>query len=193
LKIDVEAARLEIAKNWGWILVSGFLHSIAGGMAVALPVLASASALNIISFSLFILGVFGITGIFFAEKGFKAKSFLIGVANLALAGFMSTDPLDALDLLTLCIIALTISEGAHETAFAIRNKYLAHRKWNFLSGLASIAVGVYAFLRRPFSSLVVPGFALGVNLLSLGISKIGIGLYGQSESIRLMGLDPKAI
>lgn len=156
-------------------------------MALLLPFYATAMAGTCLAWSLAVLGVLGIGGVFVAENGFKATSLLFGIINLYLFRLMANNPLSSLNALTFWISAVSVSEGFHETAFAIRNKDLPNRGWNFLSGISSIAIGAYAFISMPYTSLVVPGIALGVNFITTGISKIAIGLAGQEEANDRMG------
>jgi uncharacterized membrane protein HdeD (DUF308 family) len=187
LEVDVEEAKKEIARNWGFILTSGVLNVLGGSLATFLPVYATGVAYTMVAASLAILGVVGVAGTFYAEKGMKAKSLIFGAANLFLYYRMWHYPFESVNILTAYILAFTITDGLHESAFAIQNKELPHRNWNFLSGLSSIAVGVYAAIKMPVSSMVVPGICLGINLITSGISKVAIGLFGQEEANSRMG------
>ncbi|CAB9512935.1 expressed unknown protein [Seminavis robusta] len=189
LELEVKAAENIIVMNWGWILNSGILNILGGSLALILPLSGSSVAYSIVAATLGVVGGFGIAGstIDTVEPGFRVKSFLFGALNLFLCYRMSKNPFGCLNVLTAYILTISIAEGLHETVFAVQNKKLPHRKWNILSGLSSIAVSVFAMIKMPVSSLVVPGICLGVNLISLGTSKVGIALLGQVEANRRMG------
>lgn len=165
---------------------------MGGSMALFMPIFASGVAYTGVSIALGVLGFAGVLGTFFAEKGFRAKSLLIGITNLFLFKQMASNPVESLQLLTAVISGSCIADGVHETVFAIQNEDTPCRGWNFFSGLASVAVGVYAAVKMPISSLVVPGIALGVNLITLGAAKIAIALTGQDDANSRIDAAPAA-
>jgi uncharacterized membrane protein HdeD (DUF308 family) len=152
-----------------------------------LPILATEVAYAGIWVSMGILGILGILGVFLGDQaGFRTKSGLLGIFQLALAVRMYKKPFESLNALTLVIGCSTMMEGLHEVAFAFQNRKSPRRAFHFFSGLGSIAVAAYALANMPISSLVVPGITLGISLITLGIAKVSIGMYGQEEASRLI-------
>ena len=187
LVIDLGEAKTQIAKNWGYILTSGVLSVMGGTLCTLLPIRATGVALAGLAYTLAVTGTVGVIGTFVVEKGFRLASLLFGSCNLYLAYHLFNDPLlESLSFVTAFIAATTIATGLHETSFAIVNSNIPNRFWNFVSGLTSVAAGVYAVMKMPASSLVVPGLALGFSLLSSGVTKIVTGLYGQEEANRII-------
>ena len=187
LEVVVEDAKTAMAKNWGFILTSGVLRFIGGVLAMLVPVYATDVAYSMVAWSIGVLGGIGVVGTFVGEKGMRAASLLFGVANIFLYSRMWKFPFESLNMLSAYILAFTVLEGVHETAFAFQNKDLPSSNWNLFSGVSTVAVGIYAAAKMPVSSFVVPGICLGVNLISSGITKVAIGLYGQEEANQRMG------
>ena len=187
LEVVVEDAKTAMAKNWGFILTSGVLRFIGGVLAMLVPVYATDVAYSMVAWSIGVLGGIGVVGAFVGEKGMRAASLLFGVANIFLYSRMWKFPFESLNMLSAYILAFTVLEGVHETAFAFQNKDLPSSNWNLFSGVSTVAVGIYAAAKMPVSSFVVPGICLGVNLISSGITKVAIGLYGQEEANQRMG------
>lgn len=185
MAIDVEEAKTIIAKNWGWILSAGVVNVIGGCAALLLPLRASGVAVMGVAYTLLGTGLAGIgSGLFgpAEQPGFKTKSLLYGVVNVYLYYRMAYNPFDSLNALTMWIGATTITDGFHEVAFAFQNKDAPERFWTWVSGVSSVVMGAYAIAAMPISSLVVPGFVMGVHFISSGLSKIVIGMAGQEEA-----------
>ena len=179
LVVDVEKARDDLAKNWGWIVGSGVLTMALGALALTLPVAATGVAYDGTVLTIGAAGVIGIINAIFAEKGHKIKSALGGLGYAGLSYYMATHPAQGLDIITLTIATVIAAEGLYETTLAVKNKNIQGRGWHFVSGIVSTAAGFLLSANIPVASLITPGAALGTRLTSSGASKVAIGLAGK--------------
>lgn len=179
LAIDVEKARDELAKNWGWIVGSGALTMALGVTAFLVPLTATSVAYDATVITTGAVGVASLLSALKVENGQKLKQALSGVGYVALSYYMSAYPGAGLNIITLTIAAVIASEGLFETAIALKNKDLEARGWHFVSGVGSIFASLWLTTTLPVSGLFAPGAALGTRLSSNGARKIAVGLAGK--------------
>lgn len=179
LTVDIDRARDELARNWGWIVGTGVLTMALGALALTVPIAATGVAYDGTVLTIGAAGFLSLINVFFAEKGHKLKSGLSGVGYLALGYYMGTNPTQGLNIITLSIATVIAAEGLYETALAVKNKEIQGRGWHFVSGILSTLAGVFLSVNIPATSLVTPGAALGVRLTSNGASKVAVGLAGK--------------
>lgn len=179
LLIDATEAAREIAKNWGWILAAGIVSVLAGITAIAAPVLTTGIAVTFVAVALFVVGCFNIAGLFFAEKGLKGESFLIGVVQILMSAVMAFYPVATLLSLTILIAAVIMVDGVFRIALAVRNHDLPGWGWTLAGGLAAVAISAMVLSGMPTSSLWLIGVLLGVSLISVGAARIAVALEGR--------------
>jgi len=184
----VEAeVKLSVAQNWGFIYNKGIFALVGGFLALWLPVFATGVAYNAVTMMMAFLASFNVLGLFFSEAGFKLLSLAVGVLQGFLAYRMWQMPFEMLSGLTYLISATCIVEGAYQGAVAIKNRSdLPNWGWYLFSGLTSIAGGAYATSQMPISSLVVPGIALGISLISSGMMGIVVAMAGRDRANELL-------
>ena len=179
LVVDVDKARDELAKNWGWIVGSGVLTMTLGVLALSMPILSTSVAYDGTVITLAAAGVISLFSAIFVESGHRLKSALAGLGYGGLAYYFGTHPFQGLDIITLTIATVLAAEGLYETTLSVRNKNIQGRGWHFVSGLISVGAGILLSASLPAASLVTPGAALGTRLVSNGASKTAIGLAGK--------------
>jgi len=179
LIVDQEEAAKQIAKNWGFILLSGSLSLSAGMWAFALPIFATDIAQLSTALTLIGVGAMNVVGTFYVEKGYKLQSFILGAAQLALGAMMETDPVKNVIFLTLAIAGTVFVEGLYKLVLAAQNRKMEGWWAVLFSGLASVAGSVYVVKFLDLTAAFVPGLALGCSLVSGGFSRILVSLAGR--------------
>ena len=179
LVVDVDKARDELAKNWGWIVGSGVLTMTLGVLALSMPVLSTGVALDGTVITLGAAGIISLFSAIFVENGHRLKSALAGLGYGGIAYYLGTHPFQGLDIITLTIATVLAAEGLYETTLSVRNKNIQGRGWHFVSGIISMGAGLLLSASLPAASLVTPGAALGTRLVTNGASKTAIGLAGK--------------
>lgn len=181
--VDVDAALDEIEANWGWILAEGMILSIFGSLVYFTPILSTAYVGVYTNAALCISGVINMLGLLFAERGYKIRSFLIGLGQLAMAGILEFYPLESLAAITTAIASGFMADGLFRIVLAEQNRGLPGWFWTLMGGLGSIAIGVYVLATLPVSSLETIGTLVGLNLLSAGAARINVAWLGRSMAI----------
>lgn len=179
LFVDVNAARTQLAKNWGGITASGLFTMALGLGALSFPIFASGVAYDATTLTVGATGVVGLINAFQRENGHKTKSAISGILYLGLAYLLATNPGAGLDVITLTMAATIGAEGVFETLLAAKNKDLNGRPWHFVGGIGSVVASVWLAANIPVSSLFAPGVALGTRLTSNGATKVAVGLEGK--------------
>lgn len=177
--IDATKATQEIAKNWGWILAAGIISVVGGVAALMAPVLATGVTATFIAATLLVVGCVNLAGVFYAEKGLKLESFLTGVVQVLLSAVMAFYPFASLMSMTMLIAAFMLADGIIRSVLAVQNRDLAGWGWTLAGGLASIATSVIVVTALPGASFWVIGVLVGVNLISIGVARIGVALEGR--------------
>ena len=179
LIIDHDEAAKQIARNWGFILLSGSMSFAAGLWAFCVPLLATEAAHISTAVTLLAVGLLNVVGSFYVEKGYKLQSFILGSMQLALGAIMEAEPILNMAALTLIIAGTVFVDGLYRLLLAAQNRRM-QRWWGvLLSGLASVAGSVYVVKFLPLSAAYVPGLALGCSLLSGGLARILVSLAGR--------------
>lgn len=178
---SVDEMKREIAKNWGWLVVSGMLNLFIGFWALACPNVASAFAIFWIGLTLMIVGLANMAGLWYVEKGLRTASFILGLCQVGLGILALKYPFESLAMLTIFIAIVFMSDGLYRILLACSNRErgLPHWGWTLANGVASIAFSCLVLSAFPMSSLFTIGILVGVNLISLGIARIVIGMEGR--------------
>ena len=178
--VDATEVKKTIAANWGFILLGGSASLSAGAYLLSLPLFATEVALLSSIATLFGIGFFNLLSGFYAEKGYKAPGILVGLSQMALGYMYATEPewvTAAATTLGLCFVVMT--EGFYRIALALQNSESDGFWVTLLSGMTSVIGSAWIMKFLDVTSAVVPGLALGLGLVSGGISRIVVSLAGR--------------
>jgi uncharacterized membrane protein HdeD (DUF308 family) len=166
-----------LRSKWGWIVGFGVFALIAGAIALASTVTATASAVFIVGFMMLFAGVAEIVAAFNAKDwGHRLLWLLLG-ALYVFAGFICLqNPFAAATILTLMLGIALIIGGILRVFLATRMKQGTPWGWVVFSGLVSFFLGVMIVAQWPVSSFFVLGIFLGVDLIFIGSGWIAIGM-----------------
>jgi uncharacterized membrane protein HdeD (DUF308 family) len=180
------------ARRWGWLLALGIIQLVSGGLALALPVLASVAAaifvgwLLLFSAAAHLLHAFQVRG----WRGFVLH--LLGALVYGAAGVLLIfNPLQGAASLTLVLAWLFIADGVIRGVLALRLRPADRWGWFLASAIVSFAVGIMLIAGWPASGLWALGTLLGINLIFSGVSYLFLGSACRRES-RSPGLHPAA-
>ncbi len=185
---DMATVKLEIQKNWGFILTTGVADVVAGCAALAAPIYATAIAQVTQVAALFVIGFSNILGTFYVEKGLKARSLLLGVAQLAMGTLLGNNPIEFRYLATLSIASLGFADGLYRLVLAIQNADLSGRGWTIFGGLVSMAVSCLVAANLDIASLFALGAVMGGLFITAGWGRIFVALSGREDANAV--LDP---
>jgi uncharacterized membrane protein HdeD (DUF308 family) len=166
-----------LRSKWGWIVGFGVLASIAGVIALASTVMATASAVYIVGFMMLFAGAAEIVAAFNAKDwGHRLMWLLLG-ALYVFAGFVCLqNPFAAATILTLMLGIALIIGGLLRIFLATRLKQGTPWGWVVFSGILSFLLGLIIVAQWPVSSFFTLGIFLGIDLIFVGSGWIAIGL-----------------
>lgn len=179
---DQAQAKVDVMKNWGFILSIGIADLIAGCAAVAAPIYATAIAQVTQVAALFVIGFTNVLGVFFVEKGQKARSLLLGIAQIALGTLIGNNPVESRYLATWLIACLGFADGLYSLVLAIQNSKLAERGWVIFGGVVSMVVSCVVAANLDVASLFTLGAVLGGLFITAGWSRIFVALGGRDDA-----------
>jgi uncharacterized membrane protein HdeD (DUF308 family) len=166
---------------WFLWLVVGILSVVAGIMALANPFAATMTAELLAGYMFTAIGVLTLISAF-QDQGWGARiwALLLG-ALITVFGFnLIVHPLEGVLRLTVIVAALMMVIGIFRIVLAFTPMASGARLFLIIAGLISIALSVMIFSSFPWSSTVVLGVFLAIELISNGISMIFVSLDRRS-------------
>jgi uncharacterized membrane protein HdeD (DUF308 family) len=164
--------------KWGWIVALGVIFMIAGVIALGSVVMATVSAIYVIGIMMIMAGVTEIVTAFNMKGwGKVALWMLLGLLYVAAGVICFFRPFEAAAIVTLMLgIALII--GGVVRGFLAWNVRDAGKPWGWVavSAIITLLLGIIIVAKWPYSSAYTLGIFLGIDLIFIGSSWLGIGL-----------------
>ena len=171
--MDANAGTTTLTHRSGWLLVLGVVQIIAGGIAIAIPIVASFAAVAIFGAVLLVTATFQLIhafkiGAWPRSAWYGLSGVLYAIAGLLVIAFPLGWRTDA------CGVARNPVHCGWRAARAIRHERSAAvgRGWLIAAGCCNILVGVFLLIGWPYTALWITGLLLGVNLLITGAMNI---------------------
>lgn len=164
-------------KYWFLWLIVGILSILAGIVALANPFAATLTAELIAGYMFLAIGVLTLVSAF-QDQGWGARiwALLLG-ALITVFGFnLVTKPLEGIVQLTLIVAILMMVMGIFRILIALTPMAAGARGFLIVAGLVSIVLSIMIFTNFPWSSVVVLGIFLAIELISNGVSIIFVAL-----------------
>ncbi len=163
--------------KWGWIVAFGVVALIAGFIALASVVAATASAVLIVGVMMLIAGGAEIVAAFSVKTwGRFLLWLLLGVLYAAAGIICILNPFAAATILTLLLGIALIATGLLRIFLAMQMKQGTPWGWVVFSGILSFLLGLMIVAQWPVSGFYVLGIFLGIDLIFIGASWITMGL-----------------
>lgn len=176
----------DMGKNWGWLLLLGFLFLVLG--LIGLGRLFALSLAGTLFFGVLII-IGGVAQFIEALKcqGWKGVAFHVLIAVLYVIGgiFVIRDPLAASIWLTWVLAAVLICVGVLRIIMAIQMRSSGSWVIPLLGGIISIVLGGIILAQWPLSGLFVIGLFVAIELIVNGWSYIFIALAARRVSKKL--------
>ena len=163
--------------RWGRIVALGVVSVIAGVIALATDIFATAIAVYVIGFMMLFSGATEIVAAFNAKDWSHRILWLLLGALYVFAGIICLqNPFAAATILTLMLGFALIISGILRIFLATRMKQGTPWGWVVFSGLISVLLGIIIVAKWPVSSFFVLGIFLGVDLIFIGSGWIAVGM-----------------
>lgn len=161
-------------RRTGWDVILGILIVIAGFVVLGDVIVATKVSVLLLAWTALFSGIVLLVGSLFRIRSGGAWSAAIGGAVLAVLGvFMLRNPAIGAVTLTLLAGALFLAGGLARIVAAFQSPN--HKVILTISGLVSIALGVYVLINPAAATLVLLGVLLGVQILIEGLTLITLG------------------
>ena len=163
--------------RWGWIVALGVVSVIAGVIALATDIFATAIAVYVIGFMMLFSGATEIVAAFNAKDWSHRILWLLLGALYVFAGIICLqNPFAAATILTLMLGFALIIGGLLRIFLATRMKQGTPWGWVVFSGILSVLLGAMIVAKWPASSFYTLGIFLGIDLIFIGSGWLNIGL-----------------
>lgn len=176
---STDAIRSE-GRNLKWL---GILTLVLGILAIFSPLMTGISVVVIVGFFVLAGGVARLIWAFQASGlGSGLLRFAIGILTLICGILMVTDPLLASGVLTVMIAVYLLVDGGFEVAASFMAPPAVGRGWLLFNGIISILLGIMIWRQFPLSGAWALGLFLGIKLLFVGLTMMGIGRFAQKNA-----------
>ena len=171
---DVFVAGLaQVRRSWGWFLLFGILLAALGVACIVKAQSATTFSILALGWILVISGVFWLVSSFYA---FSWHGFFLYLLNAILRGavgyLLIRHPNAGAEGVTMLLAALFIVGGLFRAIGASVIQF-PRWGWTFVSGLVSLALGIYLMAIWQTASTFFVGMIIGIDLIFDGASLIG--------------------
>ncbi|MDB6091905.1 MAG: hypothetical protein JWN85_4689 [Gammaproteobacteria bacterium] len=167
----------------GWLLALGIVQIIAGGIAIAVPAIASIAAVGIFGALLLMTGILQLVHAFKVRTWPRSAWYGLGGVLYTLAGlFVVLYPISGALTLAVLIAVLFIADGTLRIVFGMTVRPVDGSGWLIAAGIASIVVGVVLLLGWPATALWATGLLLGINLIFTGVTNTTLAIASRTNA-----------
>ena len=160
----------EFRHNWGWFLALGAILIVAGSVAVGSSVLATMVYVIFYGWLLLIIGVIEAVQAFWQRKWGGILVHLLGGILAAVVGLIIVaNPGAGALVLTLILAVFFMVTGLFRIMAALMMRF-PHWGWLLVSGVITLALGVFIWRQWPVSGLWVIGLFIGIDMIFVGWS-----------------------
>ncbi len=176
-------AAAPLGAHWGWLLALGILEIIAGGVAIAIPLLASLAAVVVFGAALIVAAVSQLVHAFQLRGRRRSALYILSGVLYAVAGVLVIAyPVGGALTLAIWIAVLLIVSGALRAIFAMTVRPIPGWGWLFAGGIAGIVLGVLLLVGWPVAALWGIGVLLGINLIFTGAMNCSLALSSRART-----------
>jgi len=171
---DAFAAGLEqVRRSWGWFLLFGILLGMLGVVCIVKEQTATTFSILALGWILVLSGVFWLVSSFCAFSWHGGLLYLLNAILRGAVGYLLIrHPNAGAEGVTMLLAALFIVGGLFR---AISSSMIQFPKWGwtFVSGLVSLALGIYLMVIWQTASTFFIGMIIGIDLILDGASLVG--------------------
>jgi uncharacterized membrane protein HdeD (DUF308 family) len=182
--MNVDTVAAPLGRRWGWLLTLGIVEIIAGGIAIAVPVIASLAAVAVFGAVLLVTAILQLVHAFQVRAWPRSAWYGFGGLLYAIAGLLVIAyPLGGALTLAVLVGILFIADGTLRVAFGMSARPVIGWGWLVAGGIGSLLVGVILLLGWPATALWATGLLLGINLIFTGLTRITLALASRTALV----------
>ena len=171
---------LGLRRNWGWVLLLGAGLMAVGLLAIAYPVAATITTVELFGILLLVGGVLEITGGFWALgwRGFFLH-LLAGLLYLFLGVMLVERPGLGAAAYTMLLAVFFVASGSFRIVFALSQRFPGWG-WMLAGGVVGVLLGLMIWRSMPEAAFWVIGTFLGIDFLFNGCSWVMVALAARA-------------
>lgn len=191
---NFRAGLAEVSGKWGWYLALGVFLIILGWIATGMAVTTTLVSVTVLGWILLAAGA-GLSVLAFLTANWGG--FLLSLAAGALSAIAGiailNSPVSGAVAVTLLVGTILVAVGIFRSIASIVTQF-PKWGWAFLSGIASLVLGVMLLRNWQNSSLWFLGLYIGIDLIFHGFSWImfATGIHRVAKDLRITDRDRRA-
>jgi uncharacterized membrane protein HdeD (DUF308 family) len=179
------AAATVLHEHWVLFLVEGIVLLILGGIAVAIPPLATLAFTIFFGWLILISGIVGLITTFWMRHapGFW-WSLLSAILGIVVGVMLVASPVIGALSLTFVLITFFLIEGAVSIMFALdhRRELSGQWGWMLVSGIIDLVLAVMILAGLPSTAAWALGLLVGINMIFGGAAMIAMALHARKAA-----------
>lgn len=171
-----------LQKHWKLFAAEGVFFIILGTIAIIIPQVFTVGIALVLGWLLLIGGTVQLIRALSMIKmpGFGLWLF-IGLLQVVIGYFLVADTTEGVMTLTLLLTLFFALEGIAKIYLAFMMRPLAQWGWMLFSGFTALLVAIVVWVGWPETASWVLGLLLGINMIFLGVSLLGISLQHKTQ------------
>ena len=179
------AAATVLHEHWVLFLVEGIVLLILGGIAVAIPPLATLAFTIFFGWLILISGIVGLITTFWMRNapGFW-WSLLSAILGIVVGVMLVASPVIGALSLTFVLITFFLIEGAVSIMFALdhRRELSGQWGWMLMSGVIDLVLAAMILAGLPSTAAWALGLLVGINMIFGGAAMIAMALHARKAA-----------
>ncbi len=157
-----------LLKEWAWFLAMGVSLVVLGLVAIGYAAFVTEVAVIVIGILLLIGGLVQTVGAFWSPKWNGVFLHLVmGILYLVFGAIIVEHWVEAAEALTLLMGAFFIFAGVIGIVWSLQVRFYQWG-WALLNGIVTLVLGVFILHEWPFSSFVLIGLFIGIEMIFVG-------------------------
>ena len=169
-----------IGAHWGWVLAKGALLAVLGAMAFAAPFATSLGIAVVVGGLLLAAGLIQLVNAYqlYRRVGRGARIFNSLISIIA-GGLVLRYPGGGMLGVAMMLSFYFFLSSVFHWGVAKMVRPQQGWGWEMVNAVTSFLLGVLILATFPFSALWIPGLLLGINLVVIGSSMIGLAMVAR--------------
>ena len=157
----------------------GLLLLLLGGLAIAVPLLATIEISWFISVLFIVSGIMQLIHTFqFDPMRSKVGRILLAALSIVTGVLVLRNPIASAFVMTFLMAFYFLAAFIGRAALALELNNGNGKGWLAFSSIVSLFIGIYLMSNLSSNALLIPGLFLGVDLIFYGIAFITVGISG---------------
>ncbi|MEM1060570.1 MAG: HdeD family acid-resistance protein [Verrucomicrobiota bacterium] len=176
MKKQEQAVAAVIQEHKGWFKFAGIVLLVLGFFSVLLPLVATLVYETLFGV-LFLIGGLAMVLQAFQCRGWRGflLQMIVGVLNVGVGSLLLLFPVKGALVLTAVLAAFFLIQGAFRMILALQVRQTKGWGWMWVSGLATLLLGIVIYGALPVSAGWAIGLLVGIDFIFAGFALLAVG------------------